>query len=163
MIRATVYAIGVQPKVLTYMEQNYKYVSILSIQWWFNFCWSFLIPTNDIHCLPQCAKRHRPKFYPSSKRIGNVYKNHGTTTMNFHVASKHTTILNKYDTRHIIAILYQKKSNLLKSNSLKTWCYTLIKPITYWIQLKTFGWSDLCFTNEAKFYFLANDNSLNLR
>lgn len=31
-------AIGIQPKVLAYMEQNYKYVNILSIQQWFYFC-----------------------------------------------------------------------------------------------------------------------------
>jgi hypothetical protein len=43
------HAIGVQPKVLAYMEQNYKYMSILSIQWWFNFCWSFFISMNEFH------------------------------------------------------------------------------------------------------------------
>jgi hypothetical protein len=32
VIGAMAHAIGVQPKVLAYMEQNYKYMSILSIQ-----------------------------------------------------------------------------------------------------------------------------------
>lgn len=143
------HAIGVQPKVLAYMEQNYKYMSILSIQWWFYFCWSFFISTNEIHVQKDIA----PSSTHHKKGLVMYRKDHGTTTMNFHVASKHTTVLNKYNTRHIIAILYQKNSNLFKSNSSKTWCYTLLKPTTYWIQLKTFGWSDLCFTNVAKLFF----------
>lgn len=44
-----------------------------------------------------------------------MYKDHGTTTMNFHVASKHTAILNKYNTWHIIAILYQKTQTCSKA------------------------------------------------